>query len=153
MGSVLRSVGASQGNIWTVAPFIPVKMGSKNTKSAKNQKAPNRCCDQVAPQGSTHVQGDQKICIAALLGSNFTCISYKIGHQALPHCLWFSYQYHQLVLSCYLHQPESHQLSLHKGISDWQPDPTIGPQVYLGPIKICHVEKCQISVHETCGES
>ena len=44
MGSVLRSVGASQGNIWTVAPFIPVKMGSKNTKSAKNQKAPNRCC-------------------------------------------------------------------------------------------------------------
>ena len=28
---------------------------------------------------------------------------------ALPHCLWLSYWHHQLVLSCYLHQPESHQ--------------------------------------------
>ena len=31
---------------------------------------------------------------------------------ALPHCLGRPYWHHQLVLSCYPHQPESHQLSL-----------------------------------------
>ena len=41
MGSVLRSVGAFQGNIWSVAPFIPVgpsKNGLKNTKKVIFQK-------------------------------------------------------------------------------------------------------------------
>merc|ERR1719458_2201228 len=33
---------------------------------------------------------------------------------ALPHCLGLPYWHYQLVLSWYLHQPESHQLSLHK---------------------------------------
>ena len=33
---------------------------------------------------------------------------------ALPHCLGMPYWHHQLVLSWYLHQPESHQLSLKK---------------------------------------
>ena len=37
-------------------------------------------------------------------------------------------------LSWYPHQPESHQLSLHK-VCDGHPDPKIRPQVYLGPIK------------------
>ena len=45
-----------------------------------------------------------------------TCISSKVGHQvvslALPHCLGRLYWHYQLVLSWYLHQPESHQLSL-----------------------------------------
>ena len=31
---------------------------------------------------------------------------------ALPHCLGLPYWHHQLVLICYPHQPESHQLSL-----------------------------------------
>ena len=31
----------------------------------------------------------------------------------LPHCLGLPYCHHQLVLSCYPHQPESHQLSLN----------------------------------------
>ena len=50
----------------------------------------------------------------ALLGS-------KVGHQvvslALPHCLGVPYWHYQLVLSWYIHQPESHQLSLKKGLS------------------------------------
>ena len=49
----------------------------------------------------------------ALLGS-------KVGHQlvslALPHCLGMPYWHYQLVLSLYLHQPESHQFSLQKGV-------------------------------------
>ena len=39
-----------------------------------------------------------------------------------------------MVLSWYPHQPESHQLSLTK-VSYGHPDPKIGPQIYLGPIK------------------
>ena len=60
-----------------------------------------------------------------------TCISYsyKFGHLvaplALPHCLCLPYWHHQLVLSCYLHQPQSRHLSLKK----WS------YQGYLGPIK------------------
>ena len=34
MGSVLSSFGALQGNIWSVAPFIPVGKGSKSEKWA-----------------------------------------------------------------------------------------------------------------------
>ena len=56
----------------------------------------------------------------ALLGS-------KVGHQvvslALPHCLGMPYWHYQLVLSLYLHQPESHQFSLHKvleSLSLWE---------------------------------
>ena len=58
--------------------------------------------------------------------SIFTCISSNFGHQvaplALPHCQGLPYQHHQLVLSWYPHQPESHQLSLHMvldGLTDW----------------------------------
>ena len=47
-----------------------------------------------------------------------TCITSKSGYQvvllALPHYLGMPYWHYQLVLSLYLHQPESHQLSLHK---------------------------------------
>ena len=50
--------------------------------------------------------------------SGATCISHKFDHQmaslALPFCLGLPYWYYQLVLSWYLHQPESHQLSLKK---------------------------------------
>ena len=59
----------------------------------------------------------------------------------LIHCLGLPYWHYQLVLSWYPHQPESHQLSLHKGVgrTDGHPDPKIGPQVYLGPIKTQHL--------------
>ena len=47
-----------------------------------------------------------------------TCITYQFGHQvaplALPDCLWLPYWHHQLVLSWYLYELESHQLSLQK---------------------------------------
>ena len=47
-----------------------------------------------------------------------TCISCKFSHQleslGLPHCVGMPYWHYQLVLSWYLHQPESHQLSLQK---------------------------------------
>ena len=79
-----------------------------------------------------------------------TCISCKFGHQVAQlalvqhlvirwrhlHCFqswppgrvtciatlaWIAYWHYQLVLSWYLHQPESHQLSLHKGkVSEWE---------------------------------
>ena len=51
------------------------------------------------------------------------CISSKFGHQmaplalvtiALSYCLWLTYCFYQFVLSWYLHQPESHQLSFKK---------------------------------------
>ena len=49
-----------------------------------------------------------------------TCMSSKFGHQmvpleslALPHCLGLPYWHYLLVLSWYLHQLESYQLSLH----------------------------------------
>ena len=49
-----------------------------------------------------------------------TCIASKVGHQiallVLIHCLGLPYWHYQLVLSWYPHQPESHQLSLHKGL-------------------------------------
>ena len=58
-----------------------------------------------------------------------TCISSKFGHQmapleslALPHCRGMSYWYYQLVLSLYLHQLDSHQLSLQKvySLTQWE---------------------------------
>ena len=39
---------------------------------------------------------------------------HKSTSLALPHCLELPYWHHQLVLTWYLHQPESHQLSLTK---------------------------------------
>ena len=54
---------------------------------------------------------------------------------ALPHCLWLPYWHHQLVLSWYLHPPESHRLSQHKGqfvSGTWTHR---ADQGYLGPIK------------------
>ena len=47
--------------------------------------------------------------------------------------------YRHYQLSWYPHQPESHQLSLNNvsySLTHSHPDTTIGPQVYLGPIKI-----------------
>ena len=70
-----------------------------------------------------------------------TCIPKLVTRLRYLHCyicLGLPYWHYQLVLSCYPHQPESHQLSLHKvseGLTDGHPDPKIGPQVYLGPIK------------------
>ena len=40
MGSVLRSFGAFQGNIWSVAPFIPVGPGEKTQKMQKKINFP-----------------------------------------------------------------------------------------------------------------
>ena len=57
---------------------------------------------------------------------------------ALPHCIGLSYWLYQLVLSWYLHEPESTQLSFSKVSdirTDGHPDPKIGPQVYLGSDK------------------
>ena len=42
---------------------------------------------------------------------------------ALPHCFGLPYWHYQLVLSWYLHQPESHQLSLQKVAHCWQFSP------------------------------
>ena len=54
-------------------------------------------------------------------GATYICS--KFGHQmapleslALPHCLGLPYWHYQLVLSWYLHQPESHQLNLVQGL-------------------------------------
>ena len=61
-------------------------------------------------------------------GSN---IVHQVGSHALPHCMELPYWHYQLVLSWYLHQPESHQLSLNKVaqlVSCWHPDPKIGPR-------------------------
>ena len=67
--------------------------------------------------------------------SGATCFSSNFGHQmaplALPHCLGLPYWHHQLVLSCYPHQPESHQLSLQNSLGV-----TSGYQGHLGPIKM-----------------
>ena len=55
------------------------------------------------------------------------------------HCLELPYWHYQLVLSWYPRQPESHQLSLHKGgMTDRQTDiwTQRSDQGYLGPIKI-----------------
>ena len=53
-----------------------------------------------------------------LQAENATCIVSKVGHQvvslALQDYLELLYWHYQFVLSWYLHQPESHQLSLHK---------------------------------------
>ena len=60
-----------------------------------------------------------------------TCIGSNFGHKVPMIVLW----HHRLVLSCYLHQPESHQLSLNKVelVSDtWTHR---SDQGYLGPIK------------------
>ena len=68
-----------------------------------------------------------------------TCITNKFAHQlhALPDCLGLPYWHYQLVLSWYLHQPESHQLSL-QNLSDVCSDNRThrSDQGYLGPIKI-----------------
>ena len=50
----------------------------------------------------------------ALLGSKF---GHHVVSLVLPNCLGMSYWHYQLVLGWYLHQPESHQLSL-KSVSD-----------------------------------
>ena len=69
----------------------------------------------------------------ALLGSKF-------GHQVvslvLPNCLGMSYWHYRLVLGWYLHQPESHQLSLQK-VSQLVRDKRThrSDQGHLGPIK------------------
>ena len=64
---------------------------------------------------------------ATCIGSNVVH-RHQVGSHALPHCLELPYWHYQLVLSWYLHQPESHQLSLHKvshSLSDGQ---TSGPK-------------------------
>ena len=48
---------------------------------------------------------------ATCIGSN---VVHQVGSHALPHCLELPYWHYQLVLTWYLHQPESHQLSLNK---------------------------------------
>ena len=65
----------------------------------------------------------------------------KVGHQvlslALPHCFGMSYWHHQLVLGWYLHQPESHQLSLQNMCQSVRDNKTHrSDQGHLGPIKI-----------------
>ena len=47
---------------------------------------------------------------------------HQVASLALSHCLGLPYWHYQLVLSWYLHQPESHQLSL-QNICFREPDP------------------------------
>ena len=75
--------------------------------------------------------------------TSLALLGFKVGLQvvslALPNSLGLPYWHYQLVLSWYLHQPESHKLSLNKvsqSVSYCHPDPKIGPQVYMGPIKM-----------------
>ena len=66
-----------------------------------------------------------------------TILHTRLLSHALPDCIWLPYWHYQLVLTWYLHQPESHQLSLQK-VSEWvRNNRTHGSdQGYLGPIKI-----------------
>ena len=63
------------------------------------------------------LQIDSKFCHQAM---SLALLGSKVGHQvvslALPHCNGMPYWHYQLVLSLYLHQPESHQFSLQKGL-------------------------------------
>ena len=75
-----------------------------------------------------------------------TCITNKFAHQtkshALPDCLGLPYWHYQLVLTWYLHQPESHQLSLQnlsESVSDNRTHRS--DQGYLGPIKIVKIDR------------
>ena len=69
---------------------------------------------------------------ATCIGSN---VVHQVGSHALPHCLELPYWHYQLVLTWYLHQPESHQLSFTKvsySRTSGPKDRTPG----LGPINI-----------------
>ena len=88
-----------------------------------------------SPTGTTGIGSEfgHQVTSLALLG-------FKFGNQvvslALPHCRGMSYWHYQLVLGWYLHQPESHQLSLQK-VSQFVRDKRIhrSDQGHLGPIK------------------
>ena len=67
------------------------------------------CLWQCLQIGSTF---GHQVTSLALLGSK---VSHQVVSHALPHCLGMPYLQYLLVLHWYLHQPESHQLSLHKG--------------------------------------
>ena len=78
------------------------------------------------PDGATCISckiGHQMALIGLKFGHQLcvTCIGSKVGNQVvshtLPHCLGMLYLHDQLVLSLYIHQPESHQLSLQQGNS------------------------------------
>ena len=69
----------------------------------------------------------------ALLGSKF---GFQVVSLLLPNCLGMSYGQYRLVLSWYLHQPESHQLSLQQGGSVWDTRIHRSDQGHLGPIKM-----------------
>ena len=53
-------------------------------------------------------------CIAWFKSSLPGCVT------AFPHCVGMPYWHYQLLLSWYLHQPESHQLSLHNWLSEFE---------------------------------
>ena len=80
-----------------------------------------------------------------------TCISIKIGHQMAPlasvyiTCIaslpWIallalSASIELVSSSARVTSVKSNQTLLTHSLTYWQPDPTIGPQVYLGPIKM-----------------
>ena len=78
----------------------------------------------------------RRLCMSGrrALYKHVTCRCYKFGHQvmslALSYCLGLPYWHYQLVLSWYLHQPESHQLSLQKVL-------LVSDNWSIGPIKNC----------------
>ena len=90
------------------------------------------------------------------LMDDVSCIGSKVGHQieslSLPHCLRMLHWHFQLVLSRYLHQPESHQLSLQQPLllTDRQTD--IGTH-RSDPSHLCPIEmkkSCQPQGGKLC---
>ena len=71
-----------------------------------------------------------------------TCIASKVGHQiaqlALLHCVGLPYWHYQFSIELVSSSARVTSVKSQKGVgrSHWHPDPKIGPQVYLGPIKI-----------------
>ena len=96
-----------------------------------------------SPDGATCINSKHLHFFQIWPPDSSTCISFKFCHQmallwleiwppgwldeshALPHCLGLPYWHYQLVLAWYLHQAESHQLSLQQGnlLSEREPDP------------------------------
>ena len=89
---------------------------------------------------------------ATCIGSN---VVHQVGSHALPHCLELPYWHYQLVLTWYLHQPESHQLSLNKVSHSLTDGQTSGPKDRTpglpGSDKNCHIRDTFLC--QSCAET
>ena len=73
-------------------------------------------------------------------------LSTRLKSLSLPHCLGMPYGHYQLVLSRYLHQPESHQVSL-QNVSELETE--IGTHIHLDPTKMCKKQNVAENVQKT----